>query len=81
MFCASWREFFIEPGYCTLVARCGHRPQPSTSGAYSVPGYVGDDDDILVCALNNGQCSYGLFFDWGDFGVDGFYYTESANGQ
>lgn len=53
----------------------------STSGAYSVPGYVGDDDDILVCALNNGQCNYGLFFDWEDFGVDGFYYTESANGQ
>ncbi len=46
----------------------------STAGPYDVPGVTGDDDDIIVCVLEDGTtCSWTTFFDGVSFGVDGLY--------
>lgn len=46
----------------------------STSGPYAVPGVSGDDDDIIVCVLEEGSsCAWTTFFDGVSFGVDGLY--------
>lgn len=53
------------------------RTQPeiyvSVAGAYAVPGVSGDDDDIIVCAMEGTSCSWTPFFDWGLYGIDAFY--------
>ncbi len=46
----------------------------STAGPYVVPGLVGDDDDIIVCVIEEGSgCSWAPFFDEVSFGIDGLY--------
>lgn len=46
----------------------------STAGPYAVPGLTGDDDDIIICVLEEGgSCAWAPFFDAVTFGVDGLY--------